>query len=98
MWITNSDRAKLESAINLWYENAHADVLTKKEKARLVDATRTLEQLADKRKRDNARCAAYIADKRKTNPEYAGNKYKKSKDKEQILGQMVSKPLPYFFL
>ena len=77
MWITNDDYSKLKQAVGLWYKNQYADVLSIEDKRVLAETTDLLSRLTEKRKRDNARCAAYIADKRKVNPEYAGNKHKK---------------------
>jgi len=52
-------------------------------KATIVNLRSTLTELKAKKERDNARTAEYIAEKRKTNKDYARTPYVKKGDREK---------------
>lgn len=58
-------------AIELLPHDEDFDRLSKEEQQIIIDADTTLVNLIKKKKGDNKRISAYIADKRKDNPNYA---------------------------
>ena len=77
MWITREDYAKLENAVRSMFKDEYADVLKVEDVKALTDADEVFCQLERKRQKDNARCAAYIKNKRQDNPAYAGGYVRK---------------------
>lgn len=71
MNITKAQFKAIEDALRLLPQGDAFKALTPDAQAIISDADKVLIDLDKKRKRDNKRTAEYIAEKRKTNPDYA---------------------------
>lgn len=71
MNITKEDFKKLKKAIELLPHEKNFKKLTKEHQEIITSADIVLVNLEKKRKKDNKRQAAYIAEKRKVNKNYA---------------------------
>lgn len=85
MWITNSDFACLKKFCDTVRDTMMKSETFAKEYPDVVIALKDMDdvmfELKQKRRKDNFRCAAYIANKRKNTPGYAGG-YVKKEDRE----------------
>ena len=83
MWITNSDFACLEKFCDTVRDTMMKSETFAKEYPDVVIALKDMDdvvfELKQKRKKDNVRCSAYIAKKRKEIPGYACGYVKKEK-------------------
>lgn len=71
MYITNEDYAALEAAIHLLPEGEAFNKLDIETQTIITKADMTLIKLLRKQKQSNQKTAAYIAEKRKSNKNYA---------------------------
>lgn len=71
MNITKAQFKAIEDAIRLLPQGDAFKALSPEVQAIISDADKVLIDLDKKRKRDNKRTAEYIAEKRKSNPDYA---------------------------
>ena len=71
MYITRNDFNTLKKAVELLPHEAQFNNLTEDQRNIIIKADAVLIELLKKRKKDNKRQAAYIAEKRKTNKNYA---------------------------
>lgn len=71
MYITKNDFNTLKKAIELLPHEEQFNNLTEDHKNIIIKADAVLIELLKKRKKDNKRQAAYIAEKRKNNKNYA---------------------------
>lgn len=71
MNITTAQFKALEDALRLLPQGDAFKALTPEEQTTIAEADKVLIDLIKKRRRDNKRTAEYIAEKRKTNPNYA---------------------------
>lgn len=71
MYITKNDFNTLKKAIELLPHEKQFNNLTEEQKNIIIKADAVLIELLKKRKKDNKRQAAYIAEKRKNNKNYA---------------------------
>ena len=71
MYITKNDFNTLKNAVELLPHEKQFNNLTEEQKNIIIKADAVLIELLKKRKKDNKRQAAYIAEKRKTNKNYA---------------------------
>lgn len=70
MYITNNDLKTIEAALHVITPDIFKQ-LDIDDQYKVIKADETLIQLLKKRERDNKRTAQYIAEKRKTNKNYA---------------------------
>ena len=79
-YITKDDFNKIEKALALYSSNPDKfKALSKEEQDIIIEADVVMVNLCKKRKRDNERTAEYIAEKRKTDKNYARSKKEVSK-------------------
>lgn len=71
MYITRNDFNTLKKAVELLPHEKQFNNLTENHKNIIIKADAVLIELLKKRKKDNKRQAAYIAEKRKINKNYA---------------------------
>lgn len=71
MYITRNDFNTLKKAVELLPHEEQFNNLTEDQKNIIIKADAVLIELLKKRKKDNKRQAAYIAEKRKTYKNYA---------------------------
>lgn len=71
MNITNSDFEAIEKALKLLPHGEAFNALSDDEQKTIIDAEMTMIMLYRKKKANNKRVAEYIAEKRKTNKNYA---------------------------
>lgn len=71
MNITNSDYEALKKAVEMLPHGEAFNMLSDEAQQTIVNADTILIKLLKKKKNDNKRTAAYIAEKRKTNKNYA---------------------------
>ena len=71
MIITNADFEILEKAIMLLPKGAEFEALSTSDQLKIVDADMVLCRLIKKKKEQNKRTAEYIAERRKTDKNYA---------------------------
>lgn len=74
MFITNDDFKAIEKALALLPEGAEFEMLDAETQEIIVKADSVMLELINKKKADNSRTARYIAEKRKTNKNYARKK------------------------
>ena len=71
MNITNSDYEALKKAVEMLPHGEAFKMLSVEAQQTIINADTVLIKLLKKKKNDNKRVAAYIAEKRKTNKNYA---------------------------
>lgn len=71
MYITNADYEALKAAIELLPHNEAFNSLDIEKQNIIIQADTTLIKLAKKKESENKKVAAYIAEKRKSNKNYA---------------------------
>ena len=69
MYISNDQFAALESALNVITPDLFK-TLSKTDQEKIVNGDVALLNIYKKKKKDNARQAKYVAERRKTNPNY----------------------------
>lgn len=74
MFITNADYQAIEKALMLLPHDDDFSVLSQEDQETIITADKVMLQLYQKKKSDNRRTAAYIAEKRKVNKFYARSK------------------------
>lgn len=72
--MTRLDFFRIEKALRMLPTGEAFNALHPEDQKTIIDAEMTMVRLTKKRKADNERTAKYIADKRKTNPNYARSK------------------------
>ena len=81
MNITNKDYETIKNIYTLLPTGTAYDRLPAEDKKKIEDFDMTLKSLLSKKEKDNKRIAAYIADKRKDNKNYARTPYIKKGDR-----------------
>lgn len=71
MFITNKDFETIKKALELLPHGEDFNGLSKEKQDIIVNADATMVNLLKKKEKDNKRTAEYVADKRKTNKNYA---------------------------
>ena len=71
MNMTSSDFEAIEKALNLLPSGEEFNKLDKQTQDTIINAYVVMVKLTQKRKKSNAKTAQYIADRRKTNKNYA---------------------------
>lgn len=71
MFITNKDFEIIKKALELLPHGEDFNGLSKEKQDIIVNADTTMVNLLKKKEKDNKRTAEYVADKRKTNKNYA---------------------------
>lgn len=71
MNMTNEQFEAIEKALRLLPQGDAFNALSPDEQATIVNADKAMVDLLKKRKRNNKRTAEYIAEKRKSDPNYA---------------------------
>ena len=71
MFITNKDFETIKKALELLPHGEDFNGLSKEKQDIIVNADATMVSLLKKKEKDNKRTAEYVADKRKTNKNYA---------------------------
>lgn len=71
MFITNKDFEAIKKALDLLPYGEEFNRLSKEKQSIIVNADTTMINLLKKKEKDNKRTSKYIADKRKTNKNYA---------------------------
>lgn len=74
MNMTNSDFKKIEAALMLFPNGKEFEALPQEEQDIIIEAEMVMMNLLKKKKRDNKRTSEYIAEKRKTDKNYARRK------------------------
>ena len=85
MYITNNDYETIKAAVTLLPK----EKLSIQDQKIVSSAERVLLELKEKKKKDNERISAYIADKRKENKFYARTPYIKKGDKKNEVWFLV---------
>ena len=82
MNVTNDDFNKIEKALQLLPEGDDLKKLPKAKQKIICEANKTMLKLIEKKEKLNEKTKNYIAEKRKTNKDYARTPYIKKRDRE----------------